>query len=74
MVGLGGVEDLAAVLLSGLSAEETRAFRPWLATALATLTPAEMKGMLNRANDSIFFSSKGAHALLRAAADQLALP
>jgi hypothetical protein len=74
MIGVIGLDALAAILLEGLSAAEKQAFRDWLSQALATLTPSEMKGMLNRANVSIGFSSKGAYALLRAAADQLGLP
>ena len=74
MIDLSGLGDLAKALLSGLSPAEKQAFRDWLSKALRTLTPAEMKGMLNRANTSIGFSSKAAYQLLRAAADQLGLP
>lgn len=70
-IGLDGLEDLADLLLSNLSHAETEAFRLWLAKAVQTLTPSELKGILNRASPGIGFSSKGAYALLRAAADRL---
>lgn len=72
-VGLSGLEDLAELLLSNLSPAETHAFRIWLAEALQSLTPSEMKGVLNRANGSIGFSSRGARELLQAAADRLGI-
>ena len=74
LVGLSSEHDLAQVLLSGLTPVEKAAFRDWLPMALETLTSAEMKGMLERASPDILFSSKGAHGLLRAAADELGLP
>jgi hypothetical protein len=73
-VDLNGLDDLADLLLSNLSPTETEAFRRWLAKALRTLTPSELKGMLNRSNSSIGFSSKGAYELLRGAADRLGIP
>lgn len=72
-VGLSGLEDLAELLLANLSPAETDAFRDWLAKALRTLAPYEMKTMLNRSNSSIGFSSKAAYSLLRTAADRLGI-
>lgn len=74
MIGLSSEHDLARVLLSGLTPAEREDFRAWLPSALEKLTPAEMKGLLNRANTDIRFSAKGAYGLLRAASDELGLP
>lgn len=74
MVGLGGLEELADELLSNLTTDERAAFREWLVEALKALTPAELKGLLNRASPFIGFSSNGAHRLLRIAADRLDIP
>jgi hypothetical protein len=74
MIGLTGLEDLAEELLSGMTPAEREAFRLWLAKALRTLTPAEMRSSLNRMKAPIGFSSKAAHALFRAVADRLDIP
>ncbi len=74
LIGLSNEYDLARALLSGLTPTEKEALRGWLPTALQTLTPAEFKGMLNRASTDIRFSSKGAHGLLRVAANELGQP
>jgi hypothetical protein len=74
MVGLRGLPDLAADLLENLSPADKQAFRLWLSRALAKYSPSELKGMLNRAQSSIHFSSGAAQALLRSAADELGLP
>lgn len=74
MVGLSGLEELADELLANLSVAERAALREWLCEALQALTPAELKGLLNRASPSIGFSSNGAHQLLRITADRLRVP
>lgn len=73
LTGLSGYDDLARSLLSQLSEPEREAFRNWLPRALQTLSPSEMKGLLNRANTDLRFSSNAADRLLRAAAEQLGL-
>ena len=67
------MNELADQLLSYLTPTEQDAFREWLAEAVKKLTPAEMKGLLNRANSDIRFSSKSAHQLFRASAERLGL-
>ena len=65
------VADLARILLSGLTAEQRRDLRIYISHLTATLTPAEMKGVLNRVIADVKFSTKGSVELLRAAHEQL---
>jgi hypothetical protein len=51
--------------------QERAALRAYLSTALDRLSPSELKGELNRANENWRFSSKGTVELLRAAATEL---
>jgi hypothetical protein len=73
MIGLNGLDDLAEELLTNMSEAEKDAFRRWLSEALQTLTPSELRGVLNRTKSPIGFDSKAAYALFRAAADQLGI-
>jgi hypothetical protein len=73
LVECDDLASLAGELLSYLTSEERAALRNWLAETLQTLTPSEMKGLLNRATTDVRFSSKGAYRLLRATADRLGL-
>ena len=70
-VGLDGLDELADLLLWNMDPAEKQAFAAWLAKAFGTLTRAEMRSLLNRANSSIGFSSEAAYELLRAAGDRL---
>ncbi|CAA9366404.1 MAG: hypothetical protein AVDCRST_MAG68-4886 [uncultured Gemmatimonadetes bacterium] len=65
------VEEIVRLLLSGLTAAERGELRAYISHLTATLTPAEIKGVLNRATFDAKFSTKGAAALLRAAQEQL---
>ncbi len=78
-VGLDGLDELADLLLSNMDPAEKQAFAAWLAKAFGTLSRAEMRSLLNRANSSLLnranssigFSSEAAYELLRAAGDRL---
>ena len=63
--------ELATTVLAMMRPEERTALRVYLSSALERLTPAELKGELNRADGDWRFSSSGTIELLRAAAKQL---
>ena len=68
---ISGLEDMARLLVSWMSPEQRRELRPYIDHLLQTLTPSEMKGVLNRASQYIGFNSKGAASFLTAVAEQL---
>ena len=58
-------------MLYGLGAGQRRDLRRYFGHFLATLTPAEMKGVLNRASAELRFDTMGAAELPRRTAEQL---
>jgi len=64
-------EELARLLMSGLTADQKRDLCGYISRLTARLTPAEIKGVVNRAAFDVKFSTKGANELLRAAREQL---
>ena len=67
----GSLEELARLLVSSLRPEQRRELRPYIDHLTQSLTPAEMKGVLNRASRAVRFSPKAAEQLLAAAAERL---
>lgn len=65
------LDELARFMLSGLAPEQRRDLRRYLDHLHATLTPAEMKGVLNRASTDLRFDTNAAAELLRRTADLL---
>ena len=68
---VSSVDDMARLLVSSLSPENRRALRPYIDHLARSLTPAEMKGALNRVSPSIRFNSKAAAFFITAVAEQL---
>lgn len=66
MIDIDRYEDLAATILSSVHERDRMALREQLATALDQLSPAELKGKLNRATSDWRFTTKGADQFLRA--------
>jgi hypothetical protein len=69
---VSNLDELARFMLAGLDAGQRPGLRRYLDHLLATLTPAEMKGVLNRASTDLRFDTKAAAELLRRAAERLA--
>lgn len=65
------MDELVSRALKFMLPEQRDELRSYLSHAMDRLTPSELKGKLNRAISSYFFSSKSAVALLRATAIQL---
>lgn len=68
---VANLDELARFMLAGLDAGQRRDLRRYLDHLLATLTPAEIKGVLNRAGTDLRFNPKAAVALLRLATGRL---
>jgi len=62
---------LAAVAVRGVPPEQRPVLLAYLQSTLASSTPAELKGLLNRASPNMRFTPKGAVAFLAAVFDAL---
>ncbi len=63
---------LAAVVVRGVPPEQHRDLLVYLRSTLESSTPAELKGLINRASPDLRFASKGAEAFLAAVVTELA--
>lgn len=63
---------LAAVAVRGVPPEQHLELLTFLRSTLERLTPAELKGLLNRASPDLRFAPKGAEAFLAAVIAALA--
>lgn len=64
--------ELVRNALNMMQSRERDDLRFYLASVLERSSPAELKGLLNRANENWRFTSKGADQFLRTVAEQLA--
>lgn len=62
----------AAVAVRGVPPEQHRDLLAYLRSTMESSTPAEMKGLINRASPDLRFASKGAEAFLAAVVTELA--
>ena len=67
-----GPAELAAVAVRGVPPEQRPVLLAYLQSTLASSTPAELKGLLNRASPDMRFAPKSAVAFLAAVVAELA--